>query len=133
MKPEKMKNLFLSQSYEDAWTDYVKSLKKRYFIHWDYVILTASNEDQAKAFEAQIDFRLKQGLLPKPILMSFIPAPYSRFWICSRIFSISAFISTTVLAIWKSLALEPMVLVSRFISCTKKSSLRPMATGLLSI
>ena len=29
MKPEKMKNLFLSQSYEDAWTDYEKSLKKR--------------------------------------------------------------------------------------------------------
>ena len=28
MKPEKMKNLFLSQSYQDAWTDYEKSLKK---------------------------------------------------------------------------------------------------------
>ena len=60
MKPEKMKNLFLSQSYEDAWTDYEKSLKKRHFIHWDYVILTASNEDQAKAFEDQINFSFFQ-------------------------------------------------------------------------
>ena len=75
MKPEKMKNLFLSQSYEDAWTDYVKSLKKRYFIHWDYVILTASNEDQAKAFEAQIDFRLKQGLLPAQTTYAVLPDP----------------------------------------------------------
>lgn len=75
MKPEKMKNLFLSQSYEDAWTDYEKSLKKRYFIHWDYVILTASNEDQAKAFEAQIDFRLKQSLLPKQTTYAVLPDP----------------------------------------------------------
>lgn len=75
MKPEKMKNLFLSQSYEDAWTDYEKSLKKRYFIHWDYVILTASNEDQAKAFEAQIDFRLKQGLLPTQTKYAVLPDP----------------------------------------------------------
>ena len=75
MKPEKMKNLFLSQSYQDAWTDYEKSLKKRYFIHWDYVILTASNEDQAKAFEEQIDFRLKQGLLPKKTTYAVLPDP----------------------------------------------------------
>ena len=75
MKPEKMKNLFLSQSYQDAWTDYEKSLKKRYFIHWDYVILTASNEDQAKAFEEQIDFRLKQGLLPKQTTYAVLPDP----------------------------------------------------------
>ena len=75
MKPEKMKNLFLSQSYEDAWTDYEKSLKKRYFIHWDYVVLTASNEDQAKAFEEQINFRLEQGLLPKQTTYAVLPDP----------------------------------------------------------
>ena len=75
MKPEKMKNLFLSQSYQDAWTDYEKSLKRRYFIHWDYVILTASNEDQAKSFEEQIDFRLKQGLLPKQTTYAVLPDP----------------------------------------------------------
>lgn len=78
MKPEKMKNLFLSQSYEDAWTDYKKSLKKRYFIHWDYVILTASNEDQAKAFEEQIGFRLEQGLLPKQTTYAVLPDPEGK-------------------------------------------------------
>ena len=78
MKPEKMKNLFLSQSYQDAWTDYEKSLKKRYFIHWDYVILTASNEDQARAFEEQIDFRLKQGLLPKQTIYKVLPDPEGK-------------------------------------------------------
>ncbi len=75
MKPEKMKNLFLSQSYEDAWADYEKSLKKRYFIHWDYVILTASNEEQAKAFEEQIAFRVAQGFLPKQTNYVVLPDP----------------------------------------------------------
>ncbi len=75
MKPEKMKNLFLSQSYEDAWIDYEKSLKRRYFIHWDYVILTASNEDQAKAFEDQINFRLENGLLPTQTTYAVLPDP----------------------------------------------------------
>lgn len=78
MKPEKMKNLFLSQSYEDAWTDYEKSLKKRYFIHWDYVILTASNEDQARAFEEQIQFRLEQGLLPEETTYAVLPDPEGK-------------------------------------------------------
>ena len=78
MKPEKMKNLFLSQSYQDAWTDYEKSLKKRYFFQWDYVILTASNEDQAKAFEEQIEFRLKQGLLPKQTIYKVLPDPEGK-------------------------------------------------------
>ncbi|MGN0334370.1 MAG: L-fucokinase [Lachnospiraceae bacterium] len=75
MKPEKLKNLFLNQSYEDAWTEYEKSLKKRFFIHWDYVILTASNEDQAKAFEAQIRFRKEQKLLPEQTVYAVLPDP----------------------------------------------------------
>ena len=73
MKTEKMKKIFLSQSYEDAWKDYEKSLKEQYFIQWDYVILTASNEDQAKAFEEQIAFRLNQGLLPKQTTYAVLP------------------------------------------------------------
>ena len=65
MKLEKLKNLFLRQSYQDAWADYERSLSKTYFIHWDYVILTASNEDQAKAYREQIEIRQKGGFLPK--------------------------------------------------------------------
>ena len=44
MKPQKIKNLFLRQSCQDAWQEYEKSLTKKYFIQWDYVILTASND-----------------------------------------------------------------------------------------
>ena len=61
MKPQKIKNLFLRQSYQDAWEEYEKSLAKKYFIRWDYVILTASNEEQASAYQAQLDARLEQG------------------------------------------------------------------------
>ena len=78
MKPEKMKKLFLSQSYEDAWKDYKKSLKEQCFIQWDYIILTASNEDQAKAFEEQIDFRLKRGLIPTQTTYAVLPDPEGK-------------------------------------------------------
>ena len=55
--------------------------------------------------------------LPKPMLTSFMPSSgYSIFWVCSRIFSSSALISTTVRACSRSFPLEPMVFASRFSS-----------------
>ena len=39
-------SLFLSQSYQNAWDDYQRSLRRADFPVWDYVILTASNEQQ---------------------------------------------------------------------------------------
>lgn len=65
MKYEKMNNLFLRQSYLDSWEDYERSLKKKSFIKWDYIILTASNEAQAMAYRNQIENRLEKGLLPE--------------------------------------------------------------------
>jgi fucokinase len=78
MKPQKIKNLFLRQSYQDAWEDYEKSLTKKYFIHWDYVILTASNEEQAAAYRAQIDVRLSQGRLPEQTKYVVLPDPEGK-------------------------------------------------------
>ena len=75
MKPQKMKNLFLRQSYKDAWEDYERSLAKKYFIHWDYVILTASNEDQAESYRAQIADRLEHGRLPAQTKYAVLPDP----------------------------------------------------------
>lgn len=49
-KHKKIKNLFLRQSYLDSWEDYQRSIRKSNFIKWDYIILTASNEDQASSF-----------------------------------------------------------------------------------
>ncbi len=71
----KIKNLFMSQSYLDAWEDYQRSLRKTNFIKWDYVILTASNESQAEAFRMQIDYRLKKKMLPVETKFVVLPDP----------------------------------------------------------
>ena len=62
MRFKKMKNLFLRQSYLDSWEDYERSLRKRNFIKWDYIILTASNEAQADAYREQIEERIERDL-----------------------------------------------------------------------
>ena len=53
--------------------------------------------------------------------------PYSRFCTCSRIFSNSDFTSTTNFEMSKLFAFEPIVLISRLVSCNKKSSFLPFA------
>ena len=65
--------LFLSQSYMDTWDDYERSLNREGFPVWDYIILTASNENQAEGFRAQINERLNQGLLPCATHFAVIP------------------------------------------------------------
>ena len=68
-----MKNLyslFLSQSYHDCWDDYTRSLKLKSFPKWDYVILTASNEQQADGFRKQIAER--KDFLPKKTIFVVI-------------------------------------------------------------
>ena len=55
---------------------------------------------------------------------------HSMFWICSRIFSISALHVTTYCEISTSLALEPRVLSSRAISCVMNSKVRPTGSFL---
>lgn len=75
MKYEKMNNLFLRQSYLDSWEDYERSLKKKNFIKWDYIILTASNETQATAYRNQINSRLEKGLLPETTKYAVLPDP----------------------------------------------------------
>lgn len=74
----KIKNMFMSQSYRDAWDDYLRSLNKSNFIKWDYVILTASNEGQAEAFRAQINERLSKKRLPDSTEYVVIPDPDGR-------------------------------------------------------
>lgn len=72
---KKMQNLFLRQSYLDAWEDYERSLRKPSFIRWDMIILTASNEAQAEAYRQQINYRIENGLLPKQIHFAVLPDP----------------------------------------------------------
>lgn len=60
---KKIKRLFLRQSYQDSWEEYQRSLQKQSYIVWDYVILTASNEEQAEAYRQQILYRQELGAL----------------------------------------------------------------------
>lgn len=53
------KTLFEQQSYRDALEYYLASLDNQALAVWDYVILTASNDDQAKAYQVQISTDLK--------------------------------------------------------------------------
>ena len=64
-------SLYLSQSYKDAWDDYIRSLRSNTFPVWDYIILTASNEHQAAGFQAQINSR--EGFLPSRTRIGIIP------------------------------------------------------------
>lgn len=71
-------SLFLSQSYQDAWADYSRSLVSPQFVHWDYVILTASNERQAEGFWAQLKERQQAGVLPMQTRFAVIPDPMGK-------------------------------------------------------
>lgn len=72
---KKLNNLFLGQSYIDAWEDYGRSLRKTNFIKWDYIILTASNEAQAAVYREQIQYRLENQLLPAVTKYAVLPDP----------------------------------------------------------
>ena len=72
---KKMKNLFLRQSYIDAWEDYQRSIRKRSFAQWDYIVLTASNEEQANAFRSQITYRQNKNVLPCKTKYLVLPDP----------------------------------------------------------
>lgn len=72
------KNLFLEQSYLDSYNDYEKSLSKQSFAKWDYVILTASNDEQANTYKMQINNRLISGKLPKSTHYAVLPDPNGK-------------------------------------------------------
>ena len=64
-------SLFLSQAYRDCWDDYQRANKSKNFPKWDYVILTASNEQQAEGFRKQMEIR--KEYLPKETKFIVIP------------------------------------------------------------
>lgn len=65
--------LFEQQSYKDALEYFLESLHNNTMPVWDYVILTASNEAQAKAYEIQINHRLKNKQIPDKTHYAVIP------------------------------------------------------------
>ena len=78
MRELKLKNLFLQQSYLDSWVEYKKSLIKTNFINWDFVVLTASNEEQAQSYRIQIEHRIEKGLLPRSTHYAVLSDPEGK-------------------------------------------------------
>lgn len=70
-----MQHLFLQQSYLDCYEAYQKSLNEESAIRWDYVVLTASNENQAAAYREQLRHREECGRLPKDTRYVALPDP----------------------------------------------------------
>lgn len=71
----KYKNLFLRQSYLDAYEEYIKTLNSKKSIVWDYVIITASNESQAEAYHTQIQYRLDNHMLTESTHYAIVSDP----------------------------------------------------------
>lgn len=68
---QNLTSLFLSQSYQDTWEDYNRSITVDTFPVWDYIILTASNENQAEGYRKQIADRAEY--LPSGTHFAVIP------------------------------------------------------------
>lgn len=72
----RIKNLFLRQSYMEAWKDYETAVRKG--MGWDYVILTASNEAQALSYRLEISYRLEKKMLPEHCKYVVLPDPEGK-------------------------------------------------------
>lgn len=67
--------LFLAQSYRDAWDDYTRMLSRPDYTAWDYIVLTASNAQQAEGYFAQLELRRQERLLPDHTRFAVLPDP----------------------------------------------------------
>ena len=65
------KTLLFQQQYLDSWDNYNRSIISTSYPFWNYIILTASNDYQAKAYEREIDQR--KEFLPKRTKFLVIP------------------------------------------------------------
>lgn len=64
-KVEEIKNNFIKETYQDIWNIYQKSLENNSLPKWDWLVLTASNKEQADTYKQEIDYRLNRNLIPK--------------------------------------------------------------------
>lgn len=64
MKTSEYKNLLLSNSYQFAFAQYERILSSKTMSSWDYIFITAANEEQAESYRRQIAQREETGRLP---------------------------------------------------------------------
>lgn len=70
-----LQHLFLQQSCLDAWSEYERQIKNRRAIIWDYIVLTASNEEQANIYRSEIEYRLRLKQIPARTKYLVLPDP----------------------------------------------------------
>ncbi|MCX8037583.1 MAG: hypothetical protein N3D11_11175 [Candidatus Sumerlaeia bacterium] len=71
---------FIAQAYRRSWERYCESLVSAgpSQPRWDWIVLTAADGRQTCAFEAQIEWRRKAGLLPRRTRFCVVPDPGGR-------------------------------------------------------
>ncbi len=69
---DKIKNLFLRDSYQDLKKNYEEILLKKKTT-WDIVVITASNKMQADTYKTELQKRKKEGLIPSQTDFYVIP------------------------------------------------------------
>lgn len=72
---KKIKETFMNETIKDVWDYYLKLLTDDKLECWDWVILTASNEEQSKIYQKEIDFRLKLKKIPNNIRYLIVSDP----------------------------------------------------------
>ena len=65
------KSLLLQQLYLDTWENYILAKESKIHPTWDYIVLTASNDFQAKGYDQQIQERI--DFLPKRTKFITVP------------------------------------------------------------
>ncbi|NLF94139.1 MAG: bifunctional fucokinase/L-fucose-1-P-guanylyltransferase [Oligosphaeraceae bacterium] len=61
----KLAQLFLQQSSADAWEEYRLTLAGLRPVVWDFIVLTAANEEQAQFYRRHLSERQEKGYLPR--------------------------------------------------------------------
>lgn len=68
-----MQENFLHQTLNDSWSDYEVSLCEDASNIWDWIVITASNERQAKVYQYEIDCRLAEHRIPNTSRYLIVP------------------------------------------------------------
>ena len=66
-KIDDIRNTFFYETFQDTWRVYEQSINNSNFENWDYIVLTASNKEQANVYRQEIKSRLNDNKLPKNI------------------------------------------------------------------
>lgn len=70
----------IEQAYRESWSLFQRTLNapRGVWPQWDWVVITAANERQARSYRLQIEWRIRENLLPRTIRFLIVPDPMGR-------------------------------------------------------